>query len=98
MGLLQQKFTGIVLGILVIETSLKHNDKVRTAFPECFLLSLIHILAWPIIIMNFTGVYDYEAFARNNKFIWLDCRHLYGTDAVSYTHLDVYHHAQCIYQ
>ena len=26
------------------------------------------------------GVYDYEAFARNNKFIWLDCRHLYGTD------------------
>ena len=32
--------------------------------------------AWPIIIMNFTGVYDYEAFARNNKFIWLDCRHL----------------------
>ena len=47
--------------------------------------------------MNFTGVYDYEAFARNNKFIWLDCRHLYGTDgycdregAVSYTHLDVY--------
>ena len=42
--------------------------------------------AWPIIIMNFTGVYDYEAFARNNKFIWLDCRHLYGT-AVSYTHL-----------
>ena len=37
-------------------------------------------IAWPIIIMNFTGVYDYEAFARNNKFIWLDCRHLYGTD------------------
>ena len=36
--------------------------------------------AWPIIIMNFTGVYDYEAFARNNKFIWLDCRHLYGTE------------------
>ena len=29
-------------------------------------------IAWPIIIMNFTGVYDYEAFARNNKFIWLD--------------------------
>ena len=28
-------------------------------------------IAWPIIIMNFTGVYDYEAFARNNKFIWL---------------------------
>lgn len=25
-------------------------------------------IAWPIIIMNFTGVYDYEAFARNNKF------------------------------
>lgn len=24
-------------------------------------------IAWPIIIMNFTGVYDYEAFARNNK-------------------------------
>ncbi len=37
-------------------------------------------IAWPIIIMNFTGVYDYEAFARNNKFIWLDCRHLYGTE------------------
>lgn len=37
-------------------------------------------IAWPIIIMNFTGVYDYEAFARDNKFIWLDCRHLYGTD------------------
>ena len=37
-------------------------------------------IAWPIIIMNFTGVYDYEAFAWNNKFIWLDCRHLYGTD------------------
>ena len=37
-------------------------------------------IAWSIIIMNFTGVYDYEAFARNNKFIWLDCRHLYGTE------------------
>lgn len=24
-------------------------------------------IAWSIIIMNFTGVYDYEAFARNNK-------------------------------
>ena len=37
-------------------------------------------IAWPIIIMNFTGVYDYEAFARNNKFIWLDCRHLFCTE------------------
>ena len=26
-------------------------------------------IAWPIIIMNFTGVYDYEAFARNNKYM-----------------------------
>jgi len=37
-------------------------------------------IAWPIIIMNFTGVYDYEAFARNNKFIWLECCHLYCHD------------------
>ena len=34
---------------------------------------------WPVVIMNFTGVYAHEVFARNNQFIWLDCRHLSGT-------------------
>lgn len=35
---------------------------------------------FPVIIMDFTGVYNYEQFARNKNFIRLDCRHLYGTE------------------
>lgn len=30
--------------------------------------------------MNFTGVYENEAFSRNPHFTWLDCRHLQGTN------------------
>lgn len=30
--------------------------------------------------MNFTGVYNYESFARNRQFVWLDCQHLNGTE------------------
>lgn len=30
--------------------------------------------------MDFTGVYNYESFTRNQNCIWLDCRHLYGTE------------------
>lgn len=30
--------------------------------------------------MNFMGVYDYEVFVWNNKFIWLDCCYFYGID------------------
>jgi len=30
--------------------------------------------------MNFTGVYNYEPFARNRQFVWLDCQHLNGTE------------------
>lgn len=33
-----------------------------------------------VVIMNFTGVYDYERFAHNKDFVWLDCRHLSGVD------------------
>jgi hypothetical protein len=33
-----------------------------------------------LIIMDFTGVYNYEPFIRNQNCIWLDCRHLYGTE------------------
>lgn len=33
-----------------------------------------------VIIMDFSGVYDGEIFARNPGFIHLDCRHLHGTD------------------
>lgn len=33
-----------------------------------------------VIIMNFTGVYENEAFSRNPNFKWLDCRHLQGTN------------------
>lgn len=34
----------------------------------------------PVIVMNFTGVYNYESFARNRQFVWLDCQHLNGTE------------------
>lgn len=33
-----------------------------------------------IVLMNFTGVYDYEAFARKRGMVHLDCTHLRGTD------------------
>ncbi len=34
----------------------------------------------PIIIMNFSGAYEYEPFANNPDFIHLNCAHLNGTD------------------
>lgn len=34
----------------------------------------------PVVVMNFTGVYNYESFARNRQFVWLDCQHLNGTE------------------
>lgn len=34
----------------------------------------------PVVVMNFTGVYNYESFARNCQFVWLDCQHLNGTE------------------
>lgn len=33
-----------------------------------------------VVVMNFTGVYSYESFARNRRITWLDCRHLNGTE------------------
>lgn len=33
-----------------------------------------------VIIMNFSGVYNEEPFARNPRFTHLDCTHLHGTD------------------
>ena len=33
-----------------------------------------------VVVMNFTGVYDYESFLRNPKIKWLECRHLNGTE------------------
>lgn len=33
-----------------------------------------------VILMNFTGVYDYEAFARRRGMVHLDCTHLRGTE------------------
>lgn len=34
----------------------------------------------PVIVMNFSGVYDHERFARRPGIVHLDCRHLNGTD------------------
>lgn len=34
----------------------------------------------PIILLNFTGVYDLEAFASNKNIIHVDCRGLKGVD------------------
>ncbi len=34
----------------------------------------------PIIIMNFSGAYEFEPFANNPDFIHLNCSHLNGTD------------------
>ena len=34
----------------------------------------------PVVIMNFSGVYNLEEFAQNKKFKWMDCRQLNGTD------------------
>ena len=34
----------------------------------------------PVVIMNFSGIYNLEEFSQNNKFKWIDCRHLEGTD------------------
>jgi arginase family enzyme len=33
-----------------------------------------------VVIMNFSGVYDVEPFARNSHFVHLDCTHFSGTD------------------
>ena len=33
-----------------------------------------------VVVMNFTGVYDYESFLRNPKIKWLDCSNLNGTE------------------
>lgn len=33
----------------------------------------------PVIIMNFTQVYQYESFAHKKQFYWLDCTHVRGT-------------------
>lgn len=34
----------------------------------------------PIILLNFTGVYDYEAFASNPYVTHVDCRDICGVD------------------
>ena len=34
----------------------------------------------PIILLNFTGVYDLEAFASNKNIIHVDCRDMKGVD------------------
>lgn len=34
----------------------------------------------PIILLNFTGVYDLEAFAANKNIIHVDCRSMKGVD------------------
>ena len=34
----------------------------------------------PIILLNFSGVYDYESFASSQNIIHVDCRGLNGTD------------------
>lgn len=33
-----------------------------------------------VVVMNFTGVYDYESFVHNPNIQVLDCRHLNGTE------------------
>ncbi len=33
-----------------------------------------------ILLMNFTHVYEQERFIRNQRFQWLDCTDLNGTD------------------
>ena len=40
---------------IVIETSLKHNDQVRTAFPECFLY-LVVVIQYLVDIEIVTGI------------------------------------------
>ena len=37
----------------------------------------------PIILLNFTGVYDLEAFASNKNIIHLDCRDMKGDAEVN---------------
>ena len=34
----------------------------------------------PIILLNFSGVYDYESFASSQKIVHVDCRGLNGVD------------------
>lgn len=34
----------------------------------------------PVILLNFTGVYDLEAFASNKNIIHVDCRDMKGVD------------------
>lgn len=34
----------------------------------------------PIILLNFTGVYELEAFASNKNIIHVDCRDMKGVD------------------
>mgnify|MGYP003814987951 CR=1 FL=1 len=34
----------------------------------------------PVILMNFTHVYEQESFTKNKKFAWIDCTDITGTD------------------
>jgi arginase family enzyme len=34
----------------------------------------------PVVIMNFTHIYEQEPFVRNKNFTWIDCTDLNGTD------------------
>ena len=37
-------------------------------------------MARPVVVMDFSGIYGEETFARNPRFAHIDCRHLGGTD------------------
>lgn len=38
------------------------------------------LLSHDVMIMNFSGVYDMESLPHGNKYKWVNCRHLSGTD------------------
>ena len=44
----------------------------------------------PVILLNFTGVYNLEAFASNKKIIHVDCQDMKGVDCQDMKGVDCY--------
>ena len=50
----------------------------------------------PIILLNFSGVYDYESFVSSQDIIHVDCRGLNGVDCAIVTKMEGKSYAACL--
>lgn len=50
----------------------------------------------PIILLNFSDVYDYESFASSQEIVHVDCRELNGVDCYSLPFRAVVHRGTAV--